>query len=189
MITRERFATLMLRWVNRLHLDDWQFAVESGEPRGGAVAQTHIDWRNKTATIRIPLDLYARCTKAQLLVSGDSEDAVLQDTVAHELAHLLMEPLYGIFCEQLDYAVGTSPSADILKKLHYDMVEITTNNFVRVLLEAYHAEDALADAQAKADVPERKDGGSEEADKQQTQACQPSNAFAILSQQYNKFVD
>ena len=139
---RSLAESLVATWRPRLDLLDWRIAVsvtaDVERPRG---AETKCGWHTKQALIRVPPD-YAERAHGEYgeALPGRSDEDILEESIVHELLHLVGYPLTDGFEKELEWLVGREGQGGIvgapLQTAWSNYQEWWINHLARVLLRA-----------------------------------------------------
>jgi hypothetical protein len=131
--THEQIEQAIAEWQKRLRLRDWVFGVDwAHEPESEtAWAEVKRIPGRKCAVIRFAKNHLAFATSAEMNL-----------TIAHELCHIVLEPLENV----IDLALcGASAEKGVLvQRLAHDGSEIVTDAIAVAFCEAYPAPESLA---------------------------------------------
>lgn len=125
------------KWAPRLHLLDWQIKLAVGPVDDHNSADVSVAWRDRVALITLGPDLVAK-TRADVPYYRDVPiEDIIEQTVVHELLHILEYPIARQFEADLEQWIGTAGVATRETWEHWhDSREWWINAVARVLADA-----------------------------------------------------
>ena len=138
------------KWVDRLRLKDWTLTLKvvpvapmDGQPLAGKVDK---DSANRLAIISIS-DGLPSPTSLWHAATGHDGLRMAEQTIIHELFHVLEEPLRNNLAETVDEILGkNSPQSMLLWNAFYRYAEHMANSVSAILLEADRREHDWKDS-------------------------------------------
>jgi hypothetical protein len=133
----------LAKWQPRLRLQDWDIWVDIGNVSDSHwAAQSDKEWRVKRAHITFPSDYLEKMRESEVL-PGTTDMAMVEETVIHELLHILEEPEASHVNDDVLWICGDRENGVFFANLHNawrDYREWWINHMVRTLLEAERSE-------------------------------------------------
>lgn len=137
-------------WQPRLHLAEWRIVValyaDAGPDNEACVS---FQWKEFRAYLRVRpgLPAWKRGRDTGPAYADESDDALIEAAVVHELVHLTQLPLGERLDAELKEWLGTDGAVASDTRAHWhDFVELVTERTTRLLLEAdrgaWHRTDA-----------------------------------------------